>query len=73
MPNILPSKAASHYLAAIGAAAIYIALPLIGAASVRALRRLLRDTSDIQWIAWVRDLASARQIAEVDLALLSTR
>ena len=41
MPNILPSKAAAHYLDAIGAAAIYIALPRIGAASVRGLRRLL--------------------------------
>ena len=38
MPNILPSKAAAHYLDAIGAAAIYIALPRIGAASVRGLR-----------------------------------
>ena len=67
MPNILPSKAASHYLDAIGAAAIYIALPRIGAASVRGLRRLPRDTSDIQWIVWVRDLASARTIADPDL------
>ena len=30
----------AHYLAAIDAAAIYIALPGIGAASVRGLRRL---------------------------------
>ena len=67
MPNILPSKAASHYLDAIGAAAIYIALPRIGAASVRGLRRLPRDTSDIQWIVWVRDLASARTIADPEL------
>ena len=69
MPNVLPSKAASHYLDAIGAAAIYIALPRIGAASVRGLRRLPRDAGDVQWIAWVRDLASARAVADPDLAL----
>ena len=67
MPNILPSKAASHYLDAIGAAAIYIALPRIGAASVRGLRRLPRDVGDIQWIVWVRDLASARTVADPEL------
>ena len=69
MPNVLPSKAASHYLDAIGAAAIYIALPRIGAASVRGLRRLPRGAGDIQWIAWVRDLASAKTVAATDLAL----
>lgn len=67
MPNVLPSKAASHYLDAIGAAAIYIALPRIGAASVRGLRRLPRDVGDIQWMVWVRDLASARSVADPDL------
>ena len=67
MPTVLPSKAASHYLDAIGAAAIYIALPRIGAASVRGLRRLPRDTGDIQWIVWVRDLASARTVADPEL------
>ena len=36
----LPSGNTAHYLAAINAAAIYIALPRIGAASVRGLRRL---------------------------------
>ena len=51
------------------AAAVYIALPRIGAASVRGLRRLPRDVGDIQWMAWVRDLASVRQIAAADLAL----
>ena len=69
MPNGLPSKAASHYLDAIGAGAIYIALPRVGAASVHGLRRLPRGAGDIQWIAWVRDLASAKAVAATDLAL----
>ena len=67
MPNALPSKAASHYLDAIGAAAIYIALPRIGAASVRGLQRLPRDVGDIQWMVWVRDLAIAKTVADSEL------
>ena len=67
MPNVLPSKAASHYLDAIGAAAIYIALPRIGAASVRGLQRLPRDVGDIQWMVWVRDLAIAKTVADPEL------
>ena len=63
----LPSGNTAHYLAAIDAAAIYIALPRIGAASVRGLRRLPRDAGDIQWMVWVRDLASARTVADPDL------
>jgi hypothetical protein len=40
----LPSGNTAHYLAAINAAAIYIALPRVGAASVHGLQRLPRDT-----------------------------
>ena len=65
----LPKGNVAHYLNAVSAAAVYIALPRIGAASVRGLRRLPRDVGDIQWMAWVRDLASVRQIAAADLAL----
>ena len=50
----LPCGNTAHYLAAINAAAIYIALPRVGAASVHGLQRLLRDTGNIVSLAWAR-------------------
>ena len=34
---------------------------------MRGLRRLPRDAGDIQWMVWVRDLASARTVADPEL------
>jgi hypothetical protein len=68
MPIVLPSGNTAAYLAAIDAAAIYVALPpRIGAATVRGLCRLPREVGDVKWIAWVRTLEDARRIAVPEL------
>ena len=62
------SKPVIGYLAAINAAAIFIAPPLrIGAAPVRELRTLSHP--GVIWLAWCHQLQDARQLIEPQLQL----